>query len=264
MTTQRVALVTGGASGIGRSICVRLARDGAAVAALDINVAGAEETVATIAAAGGRAVAVGADVADGAAVRAAAERARAAFGPVQIMVNVAGIGAFVPLLDMTDAEWHRMIAVHLTGTFNCTRTALPDMLAARWGRIVNTASVAGLSGGGPGLSHYAAAKGGIIAFTKALAHELGPSGITANCIAPGLIDTPMITAEPRHRRAACHRHRRRARAPHRHARGHRRGMRILGVRRVELLHRPGDEPKRRPLHVREMIPLSHPYRPPDT
>jgi 2-hydroxycyclohexanecarboxyl-CoA dehydrogenase len=133
-------------------------------------------------------------VADGAAVRAAAERARAAFGPVHIMVNVAGIGAFVPLLDMTDVEWHRMIAVHLTGTFNCTRAALPDMLAARWGRIVNTASVAGLSGGGPGLSHYAAAKGGVIAFTKALAHELGPSGITANCLAPGLIETPMITS----------------------------------------------------------------------
>jgi 2-hydroxycyclohexanecarboxyl-CoA dehydrogenase len=194
MTTQRVALVTGGASGIGRSICVRLARNGAAVAALDINVAGAQETAATIAAAGGRALAVGADVADGAAVRAAAEQVRAAFGPVHIMVNVAGIGAFVPLLDMTDAEWQQMIAVHLTGTFNCSRAALPDMLAGRWGRIVNTASVAGLNGGGPGLSHYAAAKGGIIAFTKALAHEFGPSGITANCIAPGLIDTPMITA----------------------------------------------------------------------
>jgi 2-hydroxycyclohexanecarboxyl-CoA dehydrogenase len=194
MTTQRVALVTGGASGIGRSICVRLARDGAAVAALDINVTGAEETAATIAAAGAPAIAVGADVADGAAVRAAAQRVRAAFGPVHIMVNVAGIGAFVSLLDMTDAEWHRMIAVHLTGTFNCTRAVLPDMLAARWGRIVNTASVAGLNGGGPGLSHYAAAKGGIIAFTKAIAHELGPSGITANCIAPGLIETPMIAS----------------------------------------------------------------------
>lgn len=192
MTTQRVALVTGGASGIGRTICVRLARDGATVAALDINAAGAEETAATIAAAGARAIAVGADVADGAAVRAAVERVRAAFGPVRIMVNVAGIGAFVPLLDMTDVEWNRMIAVHLTGTFNCTRAVLPDMLAGGWGRIVNTASVAGLSGGGPGLSHYAAAKGGIIAFTKALAHEFGPSGITANCIAPGLIETPMI------------------------------------------------------------------------
>jgi 2-hydroxycyclohexanecarboxyl-CoA dehydrogenase len=237
MTTQRVALVTGGASGIGRSICARLARDGAAVAALDINVAGAEETAVTIAAAGGRAIAVGTDVADGAAVRAAAERVRAAFGPVHIMVNVAGIGAFVPLLDMTDVEWQRMIAVHLTGTFNCTRAVLPDMLAARWGRIVNTASVAGLSGGGPGLSHYAAAKGGIIAFTKALAHEFGPSGITANCIAPGLIDTPMITASlvTAELRATAT-----AGAPVRRigTPKTRRRVRVLGVRRVELLHRP--------------------------
>jgi len=135
---------------------------------------------------------VAGDVADAAAVGGAVERARAALGPIHIMINVAGIGAFVPLLEMSQAEWDRMIAVHLTGTFNCTRAAVPDMLAAGWGRIVNTASVAGLSGGGPGLSHYAAAKGGIIAFSKALAHELGPSGITVNCIAPGLIDTPLI------------------------------------------------------------------------
>lgn len=189
---KRVALVTGGASGIGRSICRRLARDGAAVAALDLNYRAAEETATGIVAAGGRAIAVEADVADATAVRAAVERVRAELGPVHIMVNVAGIGAFVPLLDMTDAEWNRMIAVHLTGTFNCSRAVLPDLLAAGWGRIVNTASVAGLNGGGPGLSHYAAAKGGIIAFSKALARELGPSGITVNCIAPGLVDTPLI------------------------------------------------------------------------
>jgi len=188
----RVALVTGAGSGIGRSIGLRLAGDGVAVAALDINQPAAERTAAEITGAGGRAVAVAGDVADAAAVGGAVERARAALGPIHIMINVAGIGAFVPLLEMSQAEWDRMIAVHLTGTFNCTRAAVPDMLAAGWGRIVNTASVAGLSGGGPGLSHYAAAKGGIIAFSKALAHELGPSGITVNCIAPGLIDTPLI------------------------------------------------------------------------
>jgi 2-hydroxycyclohexanecarboxyl-CoA dehydrogenase len=190
--TGRVAVVTGGGSGIGRSISMRLARDGVAVAVLDINQPGAEQTAARIAAGGGRAVAVAADVADAAAVRAAVDRVHAGLGPAHIMVNVAGIGAFVPLLEMSQAEWDRMIAVHLTGTFNCTRAVLPDMLAAGWGRIVNTASVAGLNGGGPGLSHYAAAKGGIIAFSKALAHEFGPSGITVNCIAPGLIDTPII------------------------------------------------------------------------
>jgi len=189
---KRVALVTGGASGIGRSICQRLAREGAAVAVLDIDQRGADDTAAALVAAGGRAMAVAADVADAVAVRGAVDAARARLGPVHILVNVAGIGAFVRLLDMSDAEWNRMIAVHLTGTFNCSRAVVPDMLAAGWGRIVNTASVAGLNGGGPGLSHYAAAKGGIIAFSKALAHELGPAGITVNCLAPGLIDTPMI------------------------------------------------------------------------
>jgi 2-hydroxycyclohexanecarboxyl-CoA dehydrogenase len=192
--SARVALVTGGGSGIGRRISTRLAADGAAVAVLDINRDGAEQTAAEIAAAGGRGAVVCADVADAAAVGSAVDRVHAVLGPVHIMVNVAGIGAFVPLLEMSQAEWDRMIAVHLTGTFVCTKAVLPDMVAAGWGRIVNTASVAGLNGGGPGLSHYAAAKGGIIAFSKALAHELGPAGITVNCIAPGLIDTPMIKA----------------------------------------------------------------------
>jgi NAD(P)-dependent dehydrogenase (short-subunit alcohol dehydrogenase family) len=125
-------------------------------------------------------------------VRRAVDDVHAALGPVHILVNVAGIGAFAPLLEIRQEDWDRMIAVHLTGTFNCTRAIVPDMLAAGWGRVVNIGSVAGLNGGGPGLSHYAAAKGGIIAFTKAVAHELGPSGITVNCIAPGLIDTPMV------------------------------------------------------------------------
>jgi NAD(P)-dependent dehydrogenase (short-subunit alcohol dehydrogenase family) len=182
-------VVTGGGSGIGRSISLHLARAGASVGVLDIDGGASERTATEI---GGGALAVCADVADAEAVRAAVERVRARLGPVHILVNVAGIGAFVPLLEMRQEEWDRMIAVHLTGTFNCARAAVPDMLAAGWGRIVNTASVAGLNGGGPGLSHYAAAKGGIIAFTKALAHELGPSGITVNCIAPGLIDTPLI------------------------------------------------------------------------
>jgi 2-hydroxycyclohexanecarboxyl-CoA dehydrogenase len=194
MSAQRVALVTGGGSGIGRSISLRLARDGAAVAVFDINRPGAAETVALVSAAGGRAVAIDGDVAESATVRRAVDDVRSALGPVSIAVNVAGIGTFSPLLEITDADWQRMLAVHLTGTFHCCRAVLPDMLAARWGRIVNTGSVAGLNGGGSGLSHYAAAKGGIIAFTKALAHELGPSGITANCIAPGLIDTPMIAS----------------------------------------------------------------------
>jgi len=190
--TGKMALVTGGASGIGRAVCLRLARDGAAVAVLDLDPGGAERTAAEVRGSGGRAVAVGADVADDDAVAAAVAQARAALGPLTVLVNVAGIGDFTLLADMRPAQWQRMLGVHLNGTFHCTRAVLPDMTAAGWGRIVNTSSVAGLSGGGPGLSHYAAAKGGIIAFTKAIAQELGPAGITANAVAPGLIDTPMV------------------------------------------------------------------------
>jgi 2-hydroxycyclohexanecarboxyl-CoA dehydrogenase len=192
VTVGRTALVTGGGSGIGRAVSKRLARGGASVAVLDINREGAEETVAQMSAAGGRGVAIAADVASTASVAAAFERARAALGPVAILVNVAGIGEYAPFTEMTEAQWDRMIAVHLKGTYNCARATVAEMVAAGWGRIVSTASVAGLNGGGPGLAHYAAAKGGIIGFTKALAHELGPAGITVNCIAPGLIDTPMI------------------------------------------------------------------------
>jgi 2-hydroxycyclohexanecarboxyl-CoA dehydrogenase len=188
----RSALVTGGASGIGRAVALRLARDGVAVAVLDLALESAEHTAAEIRAAGGRAVALAADVALGDAVEAAVAEARAALGPLTIVVNVAGIGEFAMLAGMSIGQWDRMLGVHLTGTFHCTRAALPDMVAAGWGRIVNISSVAGLSGGGPGLSHYAAAKGGIIAFTKAIAQELGPAGITANAVAPGLIDTPMV------------------------------------------------------------------------
>lgn len=189
---MRTAVVTGGASGIGRAVCQRLARDGMAVAVLDLNREGAAVTAAGIVAAGGRAAAWGVDVADGDAVRAAVDAARAALGAPTALVNVAGIGEFALLADLSDAQWQRMLGVHLSGTFHCARAVVPDMVAAGWGRIVNVSSVAGLSGGGPGLSHYAAAKGGIIAFSKALAHELGPAGITVNAVAPGLIDTPMV------------------------------------------------------------------------
>jgi len=141
---------------------------------------------------GVRGAAVEIDVSSADRVGAGIERVRKELGPIAILVNVAGIGEFVPLMQMTEAQWDRMLGVHLKGTFNTTRACVPDMIAAGWGRIVNVASVAGLNGGGPGLSHYAAAKAGIIGFTRAIAQELGPMGITVNAVAPGLIDTPMI------------------------------------------------------------------------
>jgi len=187
-----VSIVTGGASGIGRAIALRLARNGGDVAILDVDVAGAERVAREVTALGRRALAVETDVASSASVRAAVERVHREFAPVGILVNAAGIASFVPLLQMTEETWDRLVAVHLKGTFNCTRAVLPDMIAARWGRVVSIASVAGLNGGGPGLAHYAAAKAGIIGFTKAVALEMAGFGITVNAIAPGLIDTPLL------------------------------------------------------------------------
>lgn len=192
MGEVRNAIVTGGASGIGRAIALRIAGTGTAVAILDINGNNAEAAAAEILGKGGRAVAVEADVAEAAGVAAAVARARSALGPVTILIHSAGIGEFMPLLQMPDENWERMIAVHLRGAFLCCRAALPDMIDAKWGRIVTIASVAGLGGGGPGLAHYAAAKGGMIALTKQLALEFGPMGVTANAIAPGLVDTPIL------------------------------------------------------------------------
>src|SRR5437899_198146 len=135
--------------------------------------------------------AVGAEPPDRLHVERPAALGPAALGPVHILVNDAGIAGLVPLREMTEDEWDRMIAVHLKGAFNCTRALLGDMAAAGWGRVVNVSSVAGLRGA-PQLVHYSAAKAGLIGFTKALAAEVGPLGITVNAIAPGLIDTPLL------------------------------------------------------------------------
>jgi 2-hydroxycyclohexanecarboxyl-CoA dehydrogenase len=189
----RIAVVTGGASGIGRAIALRLGRDGAAVGVLDRDRAGAERVAAEATAAGARALAVETDVGASASVAAAAATVRGQLGPVAVLVNSAGIADLVPLLEMSEERWDRMIQVHLKGTFNCVRTFAPDMVAAGWGRIVNVASVAGLVGAA-GLAHYAAAKAAIIGFTKSAAQELGPRGVTVNVLAPGMIDTPMLRA----------------------------------------------------------------------
>ncbi len=188
---SRVAVVTGGASGMGRAICRRLADVGHRVAVLDLDGEGAEETARAIESSGGTARGTRVDVADRSSVDAAVEEARRRLGPVGILVTSAGIEAFQDFLSVGDAEWDRMIAVNLSGTFYCLQAAVPDMVEAGWGRIVTISSSSAQSGTRR-MAHYVASKGGVIGLTKALAVELAPSGITVNTIPPGFIDTPMM------------------------------------------------------------------------
>lgn len=192
---DRTAIVTGGASGIGRAIALRLAREGCNVAIWDRDISGARRVAAEVAGLGlgRRVLAVEVDVASFGDVETAADRVRRELGKVAVLVNDAGYGEIAPLAQMTEAQWDKMIAVHLKGTFNCTRAVIVDMIDARWGRVVSISSVAGLRGAA-GFVHYSAAKAGIAGFSKALALELGSSGITVNAIAPGLIDTPILKA----------------------------------------------------------------------
>jgi NAD(P)-dependent dehydrogenase (short-subunit alcohol dehydrogenase family) len=190
MKMHRTALVTGGASGMGKATCLRFAREGKAVAVLDVDTAGAEATAAEITAAGGKAIAVRADISSRDEVRAALETARAAFGPVTILVNNAAIENFSPLADLEEATWDRLMAVNLKGFFIVTQEVLGDMEAAGWGRIVNISAI-GAQTGAPDMALYTASKGGVIAMTRSLAVELGRKGITVNSVSPGFIDTPM-------------------------------------------------------------------------
>jgi len=187
---SRVAVVTGGASGIGLGCARHLAADGHRVAVFDLNGAAAETAAAELNRGGPTAMAVRVDVADRASVDDGFARVRAELGPVEILVTSAGIESFTPVLEVTPQTWDRIIAVNLTGTFSCVQAALPDMLAAGWGRIVTISSSSAQSGA-PNMTHYVASKGGVIALTKALAVELARSGITANTIPPSLVDTPM-------------------------------------------------------------------------
>jgi 2-hydroxycyclohexanecarboxyl-CoA dehydrogenase len=187
---SRVAVVTGGASGIGLGAARHLAADGHAVAVLDRDGTAAEAAAAELHATGANAAAVEVDVADWQSVDTAFAQVRAELGPVEILVTSAGIESFDPLLDITAEKWDRIVAVNLTGTFRCVQAAVPDMLAAGWGRIVTISSSSAQSGA-PNMTHYAASKGGVIGLTKALAVELARNGITVNTIAPSLVDTPM-------------------------------------------------------------------------
>jgi NAD(P)-dependent dehydrogenase (short-subunit alcohol dehydrogenase family) len=187
----RTAVVTGGGSGMGRSICEHLARQGCQVAVLDLDADAADATADALRGAGSTAMAQRVDVADRSAVDAAFAAVRAELGPVEILVTSAAISGFVPFEAITLEDWTRTLTVNLTGTFNCLQAAIADMVAAGWGRIVTISSSSAQSGA-PNMAHYVASKGGVIALTKALAVELAREGITVNTIPPSLVDTPMV------------------------------------------------------------------------
>ncbi len=194
MADQRVAIVTGAARGIGAATARRLAADGFAVAVLDLEEAAAKGTVEAIEAAGGRALAVGADVSDADQVQAAVERVAAELGAPTVLINNAGVTRDNMLFKMTEVDWDVVMNVHLRGAFLMTRAAQKYMIDAKWGRIVNLSSVSAL--GNRGQANYSAAKAGLQGFTKTLAIELGKFNVTANAIAPGFIATDMVAAVP--------------------------------------------------------------------
>jgi 3-oxoacyl-[acyl-carrier protein] reductase len=213
----KVALVTGGGSGIGEAICLALSGEGARVAVVDVDRGAAELTAGLVA----KGVAIEADVADSTAVDRAVAEAESTLGPLDVLVNNAGIAGrselariaprmeqqiseaatgpvATPLeatVQLTDEEWRRMLAIHLDGTFHCTRAALRSMAPRRTGVIVNIASICGMAGC-TGAPHYSAAKAGILGFTRAVAKEVILQGVRVNAIAPGYVDTPLLDAVP--------------------------------------------------------------------
>ncbi len=187
----RVAIVTGSAQGIGRAIADKLAAEGARVVIADLNEAGAQAAAAAIPGA----TAVRADVSDEASVKAMVKAAVDAHGKLDILVNCAAIVPFTPWDEVDFAEWRRIMAVNLDGTFLTNRHASDEMRKAGYGRIVNIASNV-IVAGTPNLAHYVASKGGVFGFTRALATELGRHGITVNAVAPGLTETEGTLASP--------------------------------------------------------------------
>lgn len=190
--TQRVAVITGAARGIGAAVARRLAADGMAVAVVDLDESACKPVVAEIEAAGGRALAVGADVSDENAVTKAVERVVAELGAPTVLVNNAGILRDNLLFKMSVEDWDAVMGVHLRGAFLCSKAVQRHMIDQGFGRIVSLSSTSAL--GNRGQANYAAAKAGLQGFTKTLAFELGKFGVTANAVAPGFIETDMTRA----------------------------------------------------------------------
>ncbi|CAN5511379.1 SDR family NAD(P)-dependent oxidoreductase [soil metagenome] len=174
----KVALVTGGASGIGKAIAERLAEDGHQIAVFDLNPGDAPHSYAV-------------DVTDRAGIDAALGRIHDELGPVGILVNAAGLDGFQPFLKISFEDWQRVVNVNLHGVFHMIQAVLPEMVDAGWGRIVNISSSSTHSGT-PYMTHYVSAKSGVNGLTKSLALEFGPTGVTVNAVPPGFIDTPML------------------------------------------------------------------------
>jgi 3-oxoacyl-[acyl-carrier protein] reductase len=198
--TGKVAIITGSGRGIGKAIAMKLAEVGATIVINDVGDAGpAEQTVAEIKSLGRQSMAVMADVSSTADVVKLVDATISAYGKVDILVNNAGITRDQLAMRMTDEDWDKVLAIDLKSVFLCTRAVLRPMLKQRSGKIISISSIVGIIGNAS-QANYAAAKAGIIGFTKTIAKEMGSRGITANAVAPGFIDTPMTQALPEERR----------------------------------------------------------------
>ncbi len=188
-----VVLVTGGASGIGRAVCLAFAAGGASVAVADINAAGADAVAGAVTEAGGGGLGVTMDVTSRASVAGGVERVLARWGRIDVLANVAGWDRITPFVDTTEAFWDTVIAINFRGILATCHAVLPHMIERKRGVIVNVASEAGRAGSS-GEAVYSGAKGAVIAFSKAIAREVARHGIRVNVVAPGLTDTPLLAA----------------------------------------------------------------------
>lgn len=191
----KVAVVTGAARGLGRAICQRLAEDGVNISAWDLNLEGAEETVAMLRDMGVKAIACGGDASSAADIAAALEKTKSELGRVNILVNNAALSPFCKFEDLTEEVFDKLLSVNLKGPFLCCKAMVPDMVEDGWGRVINISSSSAQTGA-KNMSHYVASKGGVIGLTKALALEYAERGVTFNNVPPNFVDTEGLRDAP--------------------------------------------------------------------